>query len=79
MTPVRSLFAASGLFQRSALLLLALGGALPALSAPPPGHLTPGQAREMMLPDKPPSLEALQHEGRVLSTLDANQLCSGRK
>lgn len=55
------------------LLFLVLGAAAPAQSAAPPGHPTPGQARDMMLPDAPPSLAVLQHEGRVLSTLDANQ------
>lgn len=53
-------------------LCLAMGAAVPALSAPPPGHPSPGQAMEMMVPDQPGSKE-LRHEGKVLRTLDANE------
>ena len=67
-------FTTACLFRREAplLLYLALGVAAPALAAPPPGHPTPGQTREMLLPDQPSSKE-LRNEGKVVSTLDANE------
>ena len=54
------------------LLGLALGAGALALAAPPPGHPTPAQARDMLLPDQP-SRKDLSNEGRVVSTLDANE------
>lgn len=44
-----------------------------AQAEPPPGHPTPQQAREMLMPENPPSADDLPYAGKVLSTLDANQ------
>lgn len=57
----------------STTLLLATLLALPALAAPPAGHLTPAQARDMLLPDKPPSLSEMPNEGTVLEVIHANE------
>lgn len=54
-------------------LLLAALLALPALAAPPAGHLTPAQARDMLLPDKPPSASEMPNEGTVLDVIHANE------
>jgi hypothetical protein len=55
------------------LTLLALGIAGAASAAPPPGHPTPQQAQDMLMPDKPPLPSELPNAGKVLSTIDANQ------
>lgn len=44
-----------------------------ALAAPPPGHPSPAQAREMLLPEKPPRPAELPHAGQVVSVLHANE------
>lgn len=66
-------FLRSGWLCREALILLCLvlGTAAPALSAPPPGHPTPAQTQDMLLPDQ--ASRELSNEGRVVSTLDANE------
>jgi hypothetical protein len=58
-----------------AITALLLGSLLtPAASAaPPPGHPTPAQARDMLMPDKPLPASSLPLSGQVLSTLDANE------
>jgi len=57
---------------RHALALAALI-ALPAFAAPPAGHPTPAQARDLLLPDKPPSVSELPNEGTVLDVIHANE------
>jgi len=59
------------LIARRTLALAALI-ALPAFAAPPTGHPTPAQARDMLLPDKPPSASELPNEGAVLEVIHAN-------
>lgn len=60
--------------RRSLAFVAALAcAALPALGAPPHGHLTPEQAREMLMPDKPASAAELPHEGTVVAVIDADQ------
>lgn len=54
-------------------LLLAVLLSLPAFAAPPAGHLTPAQARDMLLPDKPPSASEMPNEGTVLDAIHANE------
>ena len=44
-----------------------------ALAAPPPGHPTPAQARELLMPDKPAAPSELPNQGKVLSSIDANE------
>lgn len=44
-----------------------------AFAAPPPGHPSPAQAREMLLPEKPPRPSELPNEGKVLATTHANE------
>ena len=44
-----------------------------AIAAPPPGHPSPAQAREMLLPEKPPRPAELPNSGKVLSILHANE------
>lgn len=44
----------------------------PVFAAPPSGHPTPAQARDMLLPDKPPSASELPNEGTVLDVIHAN-------
>lgn len=46
--------------------------ALSALAAPPPGHPSPAQAMDMLMPDKPPAATELPNQGKVLSSMDAN-------
>ncbi len=41
-------------------------------AAPPPGHPGPVQAMDLLMPDKPPSAAELPHQGRVRSSIDAN-------
>ncbi len=57
---------------RWTLLLLAISQGL-AIAAPPPGHPSPAQAREMLMPDKPPMPAELPNRGKVLSSMDANE------
>jgi len=54
------------------LLSLACLIAMPALAAPPSGHPSPAQARDMLLPQKPPSASELPNEGTVLEAIHAN-------
>jgi hypothetical protein len=63
---------APALLARQTLLLAALF-ALPAFAAPPAGHLSPAQARDMLLPDKPPSASEMPNEGTVLEVIHANE------
>lgn len=51
----------------------ALIAATTAFAAPPPGHPSPAQAREMLLPEKPPRPSELPNEGKVLATAHANE------
>lgn len=44
-----------------------------ALAAPPPGHPSPAQAREMLMPDKPTRAADLPNEGKVIGAMDANE------
>lgn len=44
-----------------------------ALAAQPPGHPSPTQAMDLLMADKPPAPAALPNEGKVVSTLDANE------
>jgi len=53
--------------------LLAAAIALPLQAAPPAGHPTPAQARDMLLPDKPPRAADLPNEGKVLDVIHANE------
>lgn len=52
------------------LLLLCLASS--ALAAPPPGHPSPVQAMDLLMPIKPPAPDELPNQGKVLSTMDAN-------
>lgn len=52
---------------------LAVFATAAALAAPPPGHPSPAQAREMLLPDKPPRPNELPNEGKVLAATHANE------
>jgi hypothetical protein len=54
------------------LLTLVLVIAMPALAAPPSGHPSPAQARDMLLPEKLPSASELTNEGTVLEVIHAN-------
>lgn len=73
MTHALSLTACWLLRREAPLLLsLALCAAAPALAAPPPGHPSPAQARELLLPAQPVAKD-LRNEGLVLSTRDANE------
>ena len=42
------------------------------MAAPPPGHPSPEQSRDMLMPDKPPAPADLPNMGKVLSSIDAN-------
>ena len=44
-----------------------------AVAAPPPGHPSPAEARDILMPDKPPPAAGLPNVGKVLSTMDANE------
>jgi len=63
--------AAACFFRR--MLSLAVLIAVPALAAPPSGHPSPAQARDMLLPDQPPSASELANEGTVLEAIHANE------
>ncbi len=54
------------------LSLLALCFATAAMAAAPPGHPSPAQAADLLMPDKPPAPAELPNQGKVLSTIDAN-------
>ncbi len=54
------------------LLVLALSHVV-AFAAPPPGHPSPAQAREILMPDKPPVPADLPNRGKVVSSMDANE------
>lgn len=54
------------------LSLLALCLATSALAAPPPGHPSPAQAADLLMPDKPPAPAELPNQGKVLASIDAN-------
>ena len=56
-----------------ALLVLAALHTSTTFAAPPPGHPSPTQAREMLLPEKPPSAADMPNQGKVLSAMDANE------
>jgi hypothetical protein len=56
--------------QMFSLCLAALATA--ALAAPPPGHPSPAQAMDMLMPDKPPAPSELPNQGKVISSVDAN-------
>lgn len=53
-------------------LLLATLASIHAMAAPPPGHPSPEQARDMLMPDKPPAAAELPNQGKVVSSIDAN-------
>ena len=57
---------------KPALILLACLAAS-ASAAPPPGHPSPAQAREMLMPDKPAKAADLPNAGKVVSAMDANE------
>lgn len=52
---------------------LAVFATAAAFAAPPPGHPSPAQAREMLLPDKPPRPAELPNSGKVVSIAHANE------
>lgn len=54
------------------LLLLMYFVAAAVLAAPPPGHPTPGQAIDLLMPDKPLPASELPNLGTVISSMDAN-------
>ena len=60
------------LIARRTLALAALI-ALPAFAAPPTGHPSPAQARDLLLPDKPPGASELPNEGTVVDVIHANE------
>ena len=43
-----------------------------AVAAPPPGHPSPAEASEMLMPDKPPAPGDLPNRGKILGSIDAN-------
>lgn len=54
------------------LFLLALSAMTATLAAPPPGHPSPEQARDMLMAEKPPAPSELPNQGKVLTSIDAN-------
>lgn len=54
-------------------LTLAVFAATTAFAEPPPGHPSPAQARDMLLPAKPPRPAELPNEGKVLTIAHANE------
>lgn len=55
--------------------LLAPGLALvaaTALAAPPPGHPSPGEAMDILMPEKAPAPSELPNRGKVIGSIDAN-------
>lgn len=55
------------------IVLLATLASGPALAAPPPGHPSPAEARDMLMPDRPPPAGELPNQGKVLASIDANE------
>ena len=53
--------------------VLALLAAATVSAAPPPGHPSPQQAHDMLMPDKAPTAAELPNQGRVISRIDANE------
>jgi len=53
--------------------LLILFAAVAAPAAPPPGHPTPSQAMDLLMPDKPPAPAELPNQGKVIGSMDANE------
>lgn len=53
--------------------LIATAVALPLQAAPPAGHPTPAQARDMLVPDKPPKAADMPNEGKVLDVIHADE------
>ncbi|HLO64807.1 MAG TPA: hypothetical protein VK165_17745 [Azonexus sp.] len=53
--------------------LLVAAIALPLQAAPPPGHPTPAQARDMLAPEKPPRAADMPNEGKILDVIHANE------
>ena len=54
-------------------LILAVAVAMPARAAPPAGHPSPAEARDILLFDQPPGASGLPNEGRVLDVIHANE------
>jgi len=54
------------------LFLLLLAATAATLAAPPPGHPSPAQAMDQLMPDKPPAPGELPNRGKVISSMDAN-------
>ena len=54
-------------------LLLLSATPLIVTAAPPPGHPSPAQAMDWMRPEKAPAPEQLRLQGKVLSTMPANE------
>lgn len=52
---------------------LAALAATPALGAPPPGHPSPAQAADLLMPDKPPAPAELPNQGKVIGSVDAKE------
>lgn len=52
--------------------LFVLLTAASALAAPPPGHPSPAQTMDLLMPDKPPVPSELPNQGKVISSMDAN-------
>jgi hypothetical protein len=57
---------------RHLLPILLLSVAAAVIAAPPPGHPTPAQARDLLMPEKPATADELPNAGRVISSIDAN-------
>lgn len=55
------------------LTLCLLAGLGSAEAAPPPGHPSPAQTMDMLLPQRPPTPAELPHAGKVLKAIDANE------
>lgn len=55
------------------LFVLAVLASSAVFAAPPPGHPSPAQARELLMPDRPPLPSELPNAGTVLATMDANE------
>ena len=54
------------------LILFAALASVSVMAAPPPGHPSPEQARDMLMPERPPAPSELPNKGKVLSSIDAN-------
>ena len=46
--------------------------AFASVAAPPPGHPTPAQSMDILMPDKPPAPAELPNQGKVVGSMDAN-------